>query len=181
MSFRSESKASSTGGGTAPGRRALDTHAVTDHDEGHFSGSPTAVPFSSSVVASLARDGRLDQPAVDGLLHGEGGSSPPVSRPHRRSGGHPVLGEGTRLIRADHRTRPPGSPTALSSFMMAFSLAIFWVPMAWTMVTMELRASGMAATARATANIRGVQNGLGAEASRMVQGQGEHPHADDEG
>ena len=38
--------------------------------------------------------------------------------------------------------------------MMAFCLAIFWVPMASTMVTMELRASGMAATARATANIR---------------------------
>ena len=48
----------------------------------------------------------------------------------------------------------PRVSTALSSFMMAFSLAIFWVPMAWTMVTMELRASGMAATARATANIR---------------------------
>ncbi len=48
----------------------------------------------------------------------------------------------------------PRVSTALSSFMMAFSLAIFWVPMAWTMVTMELRASGMAATARATANMR---------------------------
>ena len=38
--------------------------------------------------------------------------------------------------------------------MMAFCRAIFWVPMASTMVTMELRASGMAATARATANMR---------------------------
>ena len=37
--------------------------------------------------------------------------------------------------------------------MMAFCRAIFWVPMAWTMVMMELRASGMAATASATANI----------------------------
>ena len=35
---------------------------------------------------------------------------------------------------------------------MAFSLAIFWVPKERTMVTMELNASGMAATARATAN-----------------------------
>ena len=34
---------------------------------------------------------------------------------------------------------------------MACSLAIFWVPKDSTMVTMELRASGMAATARATA------------------------------
>ena len=36
---------------------------------------------------------------------------------------------------------------------MAFCLAIFWVPMARMMVTTELSASGMAATARATANI----------------------------
>ena len=36
--------------------------------------------------------------------------------------------------------------------MMAFSFAIFWVPKDSTMVTMELSASGMAATARATAN-----------------------------
>ena len=35
--------------------------------------------------------------------------------------------------------------------MMAFSRAIFWVPKDSTMVTMELRASGMAATASATA------------------------------
>ena len=37
--------------------------------------------------------------------------------------------------------------------MIAFSFAIFWVPNACTMVTIEPRASGIAATARATANI----------------------------
>ena len=44
--------------------------------------------------------------------------------------------------------------------MMAFSLAIFCVPMASTMVTMELSASGMAATASATANIRESRMGI---------------------
>ena len=44
--------------------------------------------------------------------------------------------------------------------MMAFSAAIFWVPMACTMVTMEPRASGMAATASATANIRESRMGI---------------------
>ena len=48
----------------------------------------------------------------------------------------------------------PRLSTALSSLMTAFCLAIFWVPMASTMVTMEERASGMAATAKATANMR---------------------------
>ena len=45
----------------------------------------------------------------------------------------------------------PRPSTAWSLRMMACSLAIFWVPKESTMVTMELRASGMAATARATA------------------------------
>ena len=53
----------------------------------------------------------------------------------------------------------PRLSTAFRSFMIACSLAIFWVPMAWTMVTMELSASGMAATARATANIRASSTG----------------------
>ena len=53
----------------------------------------------------------------------------------------------------------PRLSTAFKSFMIACSLAIFWVPMAWTMVTMELSASGMAATARATANIRASSTG----------------------
>ena len=45
----------------------------------------------------------------------------------------------------------PRLSTALRSFIIAFWRAIFWVPMANTMVTMEDRASGIAATARATA------------------------------
>ena len=49
--------------------------------------------------------------------------------------------------------------TAFKSLMIACSLAIFWVPMAWTMVTMELNASGIAATARATANINASSTG----------------------
>ena len=48
----------------------------------------------------------------------------------------------------------PRLSTAFKSFIMAFCFAIFWVPVASTMVTMEERASGMAATARATANMR---------------------------
>ena len=48
----------------------------------------------------------------------------------------------------------PRLSTAFRSLIIACSLAIFWVPMAWTMVTMEPSASGMAATASATANIR---------------------------
>ena len=47
----------------------------------------------------------------------------------------------------------PRLSTAFSSLMMACSLAIFCVPIACTMVTMELSASGIAATASATANI----------------------------
>ena len=43
---------------------------------------------------------------------------------------------------------------------MAFSLAIFCVPIANTMVTMELSASGIAATASATANIRESRMGI---------------------
>ena len=46
----------------------------------------------------------------------------------------------------------PSPSTAWSFRIMAFSFAIFWVPKDSTMVTMELKASGMAATARATAN-----------------------------
>ena len=38
--------------------------------------------------------------------------------------------------------------------MMAFSFAIFCVPIASTIVTIELSASGIAATAKATANIK---------------------------
>ena len=45
----------------------------------------------------------------------------------------------------------PRLSTAFNFLIIAFSFAIFWVPKAWTMVTMEVRASGMAATARATA------------------------------
>ena len=44
--------------------------------------------------------------------------------------------------------------------MIAFSFAIFCVPMACTMVTMELSASGIAATASATANIRESRIGI---------------------
>ena len=54
----------------------------------------------------------------------------------------------------------PRLSTAFRSLMTAFCRAIFWVPMASTMVTMELRASGMAATARATANIRESSTGM---------------------
>ena len=53
----------------------------------------------------------------------------------------------------------PRLSTAFRSFMTACSAAIFWVPMACTMVTMELSASGMAATARATANMRASSTG----------------------
>ena len=48
----------------------------------------------------------------------------------------------------------PRLSTAFRSLMMACSRAICCVPMACTMVTMEPSASGMAATASATANIR---------------------------
>ena len=44
--------------------------------------------------------------------------------------------------------------------MIACSFAIFWVPMACTMVTMEPSASGMAATASATANISASSRGI---------------------
>ena len=54
----------------------------------------------------------------------------------------------------------PRLSTAFNSLIMACSFAIFWVPMACTMVTMELSASGMAATARATANIRESRTGI---------------------
>ena len=47
----------------------------------------------------------------------------------------------------------PRLSTAFSSLMMALSAAIFRVPIACTIVTMELSASGIAATASATANM----------------------------
>ena len=46
----------------------------------------------------------------------------------------------------------PKDSTAESSLITAISFAIRWVPIAWTIVTMELNASGIAATARATEN-----------------------------
>ena len=48
----------------------------------------------------------------------------------------------------------PNPSTACNFRIIACSFAIFCVPNESTMVTMELRASGMAATARAIANIR---------------------------
>ena len=54
----------------------------------------------------------------------------------------------------------PSPSTALSDFMIAFSFAIFWVPSASTIVTIELKASGIAATARATANINESSTGV---------------------
>ena len=54
----------------------------------------------------------------------------------------------------------PRLSTAFRSLIMACSAAIFWVPMACTMVTMDPRASGMAATARATANIKESRMGI---------------------
>ena len=53
----------------------------------------------------------------------------------------------------------PRLSTAFKSLMMALSAAIFLVPIACTIVTMELSASGMAATANATANIRESRTG----------------------
>ena len=44
--------------------------------------------------------------------------------------------------------------------MIACSLAIFWVPIACTIVTIEPRASGIAATASATANIIASRSGI---------------------
>ena len=54
----------------------------------------------------------------------------------------------------------PRLSTAFSSLMTAFSLAIFCVPIACTIVTIELKASGIAATASATANIRESRMGI---------------------
>ena len=48
----------------------------------------------------------------------------------------------------------PKPSTARKFLMIAFSRAIFCVPIAKPMVTIELRASGIAATASATANIK---------------------------
>ena len=48
----------------------------------------------------------------------------------------------------------PKDSTAAKFLMMAFSLAIFCVPIACTIVTIELNASGIAATAKATAKSR---------------------------
>ena len=56
---------------------------------------------------------------------------------------------------------------------MAFSLAIFCVPIANTMVTMELSASGIAATASATANIRESRMGIS-----RYRGQAKDHHTD---
>ena len=47
----------------------------------------------------------------------------------------------------------PRLSTAFNCLIIAFSFAILRVPIAWTIVTIELNASGIAATASATANI----------------------------
>ena len=49
---------------------------------------------------------------------------------------------------------PPRVSTAGSFFTMAFLAAILLVPTAITMVTIDASASGIAATARATANMK---------------------------
>ena len=49
---------------------------------------------------------------------------------------------------------PPRLSTACNLRTIAFSFAIFCVPSASTMVTIELKASGIAATAREIANIK---------------------------
>ena len=54
----------------------------------------------------------------------------------------------------------PRLSTAFRSFKMAFCRAIFCVLMASTMVTIEESASGMAATASATANISESKRGI---------------------
>ena len=64
-------------------------------------------------------------------------------------------------VLSEHITETDPRPsTARSCFIIAFSLAIFWVPIARTIVTIDPRASGIAATARATANIRESSKGI---------------------
>ena len=58
-------------------------------------------------------------------------------------------------VLSEHITEIEPSPsTAFNFFIIAFSFDIFCVPIARTIVTIELSASGIAATARATANKR---------------------------
>ena len=54
----------------------------------------------------------------------------------------------------------PSPSTALRSLIIAFCFDIFCVPIASEIVIIELRASGIAATARATANIIASTTGL---------------------
>ena len=54
----------------------------------------------------------------------------------------------------------PKPSTARKFFIIAFSSAILEVPIAREMVTIEDRASGIAATARATANMRESSMGI---------------------
>ena len=54
----------------------------------------------------------------------------------------------------------PRPSTALRSFIIAFCLDIFCVPIASEIVIIELSASGIAATASATANISASTIGL---------------------
>ena len=116
-------------------------------------GSPTPVPLSVFMVASLSSTAIFSR--VRWASFSSSRSVPGVRVPSaqicwtviRFWVSVPVLSEQITCTE-------PRLSTAFSSLMMACCRAIFWVPMASTMVTMELSASGMAATASATANIR---------------------------
>ena len=92
-------------------------------------GSPTAVPFSSSVVASLARMAARTSRRWMGfssVSSWQGMSSPST----KAVWGVILFWVRVPVLSEQITDTAPRVSTALSSFMMAFSLAIFWVPMA---------------------------------------------------
>ena len=154
MSLRSESKASSPSRGCWRGRSPRPPRTSPPASPGATSvGSPMAAPVSWLLVASLASRAALSSSRCTSLTRFRSSPSSRGAVGVHLLGGHLVLGECARLVRADdgHRAQALHRLQVLDDGVLP---AIFWVPMASTMVTMEERASGMAATARATANMR---------------------------
>ena len=139
-----------TASGETPARRAIDSSAVSV-------GSP--VNTSPCTAASLSSTAPYKKYRCTGsyTLSCGGVSSRPstntCSTVMRFCVRVPVLSE---QITDTH----PRLSTAFKSLMMACSFAICWVPMACTIVTIEPSASGMAATANATANISDSRTGV---------------------
>ena len=157
----------------------LDAHAVADHNEGHLGGVAHGGSLLLVGGGVAGQDGGPDQPPVNGVLQRQllAGNELPVYK--GGLGGHFVLGEGARLVRTDHRHRPQGLHRLE---LLHDGVLLGHLLGAHGLDDGDNGAEGLGdgGHRQGHGEHEGVQDGLGAEPSRVVQGQGEHAHADDE-